>query len=499
MAIENFSKLLQEKVYKDWLAKLDKNIVTSSVDALRKKEQTASKTSFYITEKTVRDMFKTITGSDIDDLELQVLLEDLRNPDFTSGKKSTGLQGEYTNVNGQRAVFFESIGFDTISEKLAQVINTIPEVEIAYQQTEERFVEQQLKALKASPKYTALKPNEKQAEIDKISAEGKRRASLGFYFNKGHVVAVATNLARQFKEEIKKADVLAEKQRKALIDVLDRYIDKLMKDDLATANLPNAITQEMYAKYIKSSNKYLVEMQVATGNIEAGRASLPIVEELRNIFGGKLAEQELLKVLGSSPALGEALIEEKGSPSMLELIADELFDAIKTGKSKKTTYRSPKVKVGESKIKINKPKRKTKQINAAKALLNKVKNTRSKPDKVLNRPETTVEASLVSLQNILNGSLVEQIKKNMGRGDRRDVLNLRSGRFAESVKVERLSESREGMITAFYTYMKNPYATFSAGGRQELPRSRDPKLLISKSIRELLQQQVANRLRAVNI
>jgi hypothetical protein len=99
----------------------------------------------------------------------------------------------------------------------------------------------------------------------------------------------------------------------------------------------------------------------------------------------------------------------------------------------------------------------------------------------------------------LNGSLVEQIKKNMGRGERRDILNLRSGRFAESVKVERLSESREGMITAFYTYMKNPYATFSAGGRQDLPRSRDPKLLISKSIRELLQQQVANRLRAVNI
>lgn len=499
MAIQNFSKLLQEKVYKDWLAKLDKNIVTSTVDALRKREQTASKTSFYITEKTIRDMFKTITGSNIDDLDLQVLLEDLRNPEFTGGKKSTGLQGEYTTVNGQRAVFFESIGFDTISEKLAQVINNMPEVEVAYQQAEERFVEQQLKQLKASPKYAGLKASDKQAEIDKIYAEGKRRTSIGFYFNKGHVIAVATNLAKQFKSEIEKADVLAERQRKALIDVLDRYIDKLMKDDLATANLPNAITQEMYAKYIKSSDKYLVEMQVATGNIEAGRASLPIVEELRNIFGGKLAEQELLKVLSSSPALGDALIEEKGSPSMLELIADELFDAIKTGKTKKKVYRSPKVKVGESKIRINKPKRKTKQINAAKALLNKVKNTKSKPDKVVNKPETTAEASLASLQNILNGSLVEQIKKNMGRGERRDVLNLRSGRFAESVKVERLSESREGMITAFYTYMKNPYATFSQGGRQELPRSRDPKLLISKSIRELLQQQVANRLRAVNI
>jgi hypothetical protein len=87
----------------------------------------------------------------------------------------------------------------------------------------------------------------------------------------------------------------------------------------------------------------------------------------------------------------------------------------------------------------------------------------------------------------------------MGAGNSRAILNLRTGRLAESVQVERLSESRAGMITAFYSYMKNPYATFSDGGRQSSPRSRDPKLLISKSIREIAAQQVGNRLRAVNI
>jgi hypothetical protein len=45
--------------------------------------------------------------------------------------------------------------------------------------------------------------------------------------------------------------------------------------------------------------------------------------------------------------------------------------------------------------------------------------------------------------------------------------------------------------------MKNPYATFSDGGKQSIPKSRDPKLLISKSIREIAEQVVANRLRAV--
>jgi hypothetical protein len=105
--------------------------------------------------------------------------------------------------------------------------------------------------------------------------------------------------------------------------------------------------------------------------------------------------------------------------------------------------------------------------------------------------------SLVSLQNLLNQNLHTQIQQNMGTGSRRDILNYRTGRFAESVKVEKMSQSREGMITAFYSYMRNPYATFSFGGQQSSPASRDPKLLISKSIREIGAAMVNNRMRAV--
>ena len=87
----------------------------------------------------------------------------------------------------------------------------------------------------------------------------------------------------------------------------------------------------------------------------------------------------------------------------------------------------------------------------------------------------------------------------MGDGNSRNILNYRTGRLASSAKVESMSESRNGMITAFYSYMKNPYATFSDGGQQQNPRSRDPKALISKSIREIAQQQVSNQLRAVAV
>jgi hypothetical protein len=112
-------------------------------------------------------------------------------------------------------------------------------------------------------------------------------------------------------------------------------------------------------------------------------------------------------------------------------------------------------------------------------------------------PVSTV--NLTSLQNLINQQLQDVISANMGDGSQRNVLNYRTGRFAGSAKVERMSESRDGMITAFYSYMKNPYQTFEPGFRQGSPRTRDPKLLIAKSIREIAETRVANRLRAVSI
>lgn len=104
---------------------------------------------------------------------------------------------------------------------------------------------------------------------------------------------------------------------------------------------------------------------------------------------------------------------------------------------------------------------------------------------------------LVNLESILRASINEQVASNMGTGGESRILNYRSGRFSESVTIDRVSESRAGMISVFYNYMKNPYATFSTGGRQESPKTRDPKALISKSIRELAAPIVGNRLRSV--
>lgn len=105
--------------------------------------------------------------------------------------------------------------------------------------------------------------------------------------------------------------------------------------------------------------------------------------------------------------------------------------------------------------------------------------------------------SIANLQILLNQRLHNIIKRNMGKGNARAVLNYRSGRFANSVEVKKLTMSKDGAVNAFYTYMKYPYQTFEPGFRQGAPSSRDPKLLIGKSIRDVAREIVTNRMKAI--
>jgi hypothetical protein len=493
MSIQKFSQTIQSQIYKNWLAKLDKNIVTASAESLRSREQSASKTSFYITKDTVQDMFKTITGKSLDSVELQLFMQEIAKP--IGDKKTGAVSGKKIQVNGKDAIFFESIGFDTISTRLTGLLNSYPEVEDAYIKAERDYETKALAELQSSPKYKSMPLAEKKKAMAEIEKKAKERGTFGYYFNKGHVISIATNLAKQFKDQIAQADKLATEERAVLIDVLDKYILKLEKDDLASANLPTSVDQELYAGYVKNSSKYLVEIQHRVGNIESGSASVEIVKELRKLFSASATD--LVNIIKSSPSLGQSLLEGEGSPSLKTLIRDDIVNAL-LGKSlsKKTYTQAPKL-ISKKTNKIKKPPSNKSLINKAKSLKAKVKSVKKDPKAVVVQQGLADLTNLVSLQSLLDAQLVQRVKDNMGSGSSRDVLNLRSGRLAESAKVERLSESRAGMITAFYSYMKNPYATFSQGGRQQSPRSRDPKALISKSIREIAATQVGNRLRAV--
>jgi len=229
-----------------------------------------------------------------------------------------------------------------------------------------------------------------------------------------------------------------------------------------------------------TKNKLVLEMLVENafliGKVEAQQANALKSGFERAYQIGKNFTQFLQKNAKYLPDL-------ETSKSLNQYVADSVLSAMK-GK-RVESYSSNTNIVEKTNISIKTVKVKLPKSPSGTSTLSKLPKS------------TTSEPSLFNLQSLINAQLVEKVKENMGNGDRRDILNLRTGRFAESVKVERLSISREGMITAFYTYMRNPYGTFSEGGRQEYPRSRDPKLLIAKSIREIAQTKVQNRLRAV--
>lgn len=333
----------------------------------------------------------------------------------------------------------------------------------------------------------------------------KRR--LGSGFHRGHVFSIATNNLKEnvindLKKQLNRQDI-DQADRDALekvISVVEAYVSEMEKNDINSAN--KDLKLELVADYQKNPGKFLIEMQLMLDNILSGQQVGALLSDLRSITNPELIEQTIGSILNkaSTPDFVKSMLSSEGSPSLKTLIVNSILNALDPSKNRDTkAYKSAKTVIGSLNIstggEVNKLIKQQKQ--KLKKVLSELKSAKQNLSKKRTANISTV--NLVQLQNLLNAGIVEQVKRNMGTGNRRDVLNLRTGRFAESVKVERMSESRQGMITAFYSYMKNPYATFSTGGQQESPKTRDPKLLIAKSIREIAAQQVANRLRSVSV
>jgi hypothetical protein len=311
------------------------------------------------------------------------------------------------------------------------------------------------------------------------------------------------------RKSLEKNTTLTNQARALLTGYLTDLEKELEEEDLATSNLKTA-SFELYSRYKKKPNQYLVEMQLKEVNETAGRAQAPLAKAVSKYFdSGKVsftstgikftagaAEQRLKNLM---EAQVEKLIGTKGSPSYVDLVIADIVSRLTTGKpAKAVEYKTGLIPVIKSKpARINTAAANAK-IKKDKAAVKKLKASVKAVPK-FEKAELAPPLNLSSLQNLLNQRLHDAIKANMGTGSDRRVLNYRSGRFAASAKVERISDGRSGMLTAFYSYMKYPYATFSEGGIQSSPRSRDPKLLIARSIRDIAGTQVANRLRSVNI
>lgn len=284
-------------------------------------------------------------------------------------------------------------------------------------------------------------------------------------FDVGHVVA----------DEIGSTPLL--EQLKNLKTAIDSSVHKSLGDTTAIQKtvdsaIATLIKRSSYGRRIKATlTKDFSDFLVSVN------ANLVIIQdryENQYIYGNQV---ELLQVAN---VISRELKKVNFSNNIIEDIISRTVARI-TGK---------KVKSTKSQVKIQ-------EITIEPSVKIRSKTTSAK-GKATNKPTVQKPStSAASLEAILRASINEEVTRNMGSGDETRILNYRTGRFASSVEIDRVSQSRAGLISVFYSYMKNPYATFSDGGRQQYPKTRDPKLLISRSIRNIAAPIVGNRLRSI--
>lgn len=263
----------------------------------------------------------------------------------------------------------------------------------------------------------------------------------------------------------------------------------------AIVELPNSIAPEKIARQFSRDTGQAQTRVIVRKKFDKNKLAFELLVEAGFLVGTAESRRQNL---GKAPleqafVLGKGLTDKiRKNPKLLEeletsksinqYISDSIVGIFRQGKT--PIYSSITTITQATKVPIVVPKLDFKVKVPTKTSI-RIPNTRR------------VLSSVSNLLAILQAGINKQVAKNMGQGNEHRVLNYRTGRFAESVQVQRLSESRQGMITAFYSYMRNPYGTFSEGGRQQFPKSRDPKLLISKSVRELAAPIVGARMRAV--
>lgn len=357
--------------------------------------------------------------------------------------------------------------------------------------------------------------------LDKYLGSGTSAKFKEMGMVKGHIYGMMTGAVLGARDELYKymtkgnMPVMSEDEADYALGFLDNLILHMQKLDIESAEL-KTLTGPVFLKYNKSATRFLVELQSESDNA----ASAKLVQRLSGQKGGSTGIRGLinpqstqakalagiLDVLASDASFSTSeILDFKSSPTMRDLILDEILEVFGVKPKNPKQIKSPRIKLPneiitayvDEKAKAEYRKKLKKTLREAQTNKQQIKKQKNNIQQV--KGIALAQTNLLSLTNLINSQIQDVISANMGNGSAKNVLNYRSGRFAGSVKAQNATMSREGMITVFYSYMKNPYATFSEDGRQAYPRSRDPKLLISQSIRDIATQVVTNKLRAVSV
>jgi hypothetical protein len=207
-------------------------------------------------------------------------------------------------------------------------------------------------------------------------------------------------------------------------------------------------------------------------------------------------KKAVIESIEKDKTLIDKFLTIRTSPSLTDKIEQGLIDTLLVGKLPKDWQRKSKKYTTDIPIEINNKKTKKTKIPRPKKLTGVVKDS-SSISATKTAPIRNISGQFTSLPKILamlQGNINQQVASNMGS----PRLNYRKGRFANSVRINNVNRSDKGQWTITYSYMTYPYQTFEPGYAQG-SNARDPRALITLSIRELVAKEIGNKFRAVRI
>jgi len=242
---------------------------------------------------------------------------------------------------------------------------------------------------------------------------------------------------------------------------------KLGKDDFALQQIKRLVTEghNIVTKKGKLNANYVsvIAFQTGSGNIKDSKQE----KAVKSVYRKFISE------------LTPDMLDMKGSPSLKDKTRALVTDKFKGKKNVKVSAKSVKMSTK------TKSKGKGSKTGSKVAISAITLRTR----KAKRRATNSAAARPLQMMMMINKELPKTIKANMET----PALNNRTGRFAESVKVVDAVKTRQGFPSFGYTYQKNPYQTFEPGFAQGSPE-RDPRALISRSIREIAVEFAIGRL-----
>tara|TARA_B110000858_G_scaffold57878_1_gene67410 strand:+ start:639 stop:1940 length:1302 start_codon:yes stop_codon:yes gene_type:complete len=341
------------------------------------------------------------------------------------------------------------------------IVSKLPEIRLPYTLDKDMFIVSSFSRSITTIKNTMLKTLVRSGAIQESD-----RADISQNLHKGHgsrgnavsQVQIATSVS-----------ALDDATKKLLVHNLEGAFKRgeLGDDSFAYQQIKRLVTEghNIVTKKGKLNANYVsvIAFQTGPGNIEDSAHEKAVKAVYRKFIG----------------SLTEDMLDMKGSPSLKDKTAALVTDKFKGKKNVKVSAKSVKMSTK------TKSKGKGSKTGGKVAISAMTLRTR----KAKRRATDSAAARPLQMMVMINKELPQTIKANMDL----PALQNRTGRFAESVKVVDAVQTRQGFPSFGYTYQKNPYQTFEPGFAQGSPE-RDPRALISRSIREIAVDLAIGRL-----